>query len=165
MRIQNHVRDLTGGAEPFDCQVSRFLEKAIMISFNTDDAKMPRFGHREVSKWIKAVAAEYGCKTGEIAYIFCSDNRILEVNREYLGHDYFTDIITFDYTDGSTIAGDIFISLDTVRRNAGEYKVSFVQELMRVMIHGILHLTGQGDKTDAEFEEMKKKEDKALGML
>lgn len=136
-----------------------------MISFNADDVKMPKFGHREVTKWIKAVAAGYGYKIGEVAYVFCSDNRILEVNKEYLGHDYFTDIITFDYTENQKINGDIFISVDTVSRNAEEYNVPFYEELMRVMIHGVLHLTGQDDKTDREFREMKRKEDNALKML
>lgn len=136
-----------------------------MISYNVDDVRMPKFQHRAVSEWIKSVASEYGFKVGEVAYVFCSDARILEVNKEYLGHDYFTDIITFDYTEEQKIGGDIFISLDTVRRNAEEYGVTFENELMRVMIHGVLHLTGQGDKTKAQFKEMKDKENKALAML
>lgn len=136
-----------------------------MISYNVDDVRMPKFAHRFVSKWIREVAEEYGCKIGEIAYIFCSDPRLLEVNKQYLGHDYFTDIITFDYSEGEKIAGDIFISVDTVANNAKEYGVTFDNELMRVMIHGVLHLTGQGDKTDKEFREMKEKENKALSML
>ena len=136
-----------------------------MISYNVDDVRMPVFAHRSVSKWIKSVAGEYGCKIGEIAYIFCSDPRILEVNKQYLGHDYFTDIITFDYSEGNKISGDIFISVDTVANNAKEYGATFDNELMRVMIHGVLHLTGQGDKTDKEFRQMKEKENKALSML
>lgn len=136
-----------------------------MISYNVDDVRMPKFGHRAVSEWIKRVAAGYGFKVGEVAYIFCSDPKILEVNKEYLGHDYFTDIITFDYTEEEKIGGDVFISVDTVKKNAEEYGVSFENELMRVMIHGVLHLTGQGDKTKAQFKEMKEKENKALAML
>ncbi len=136
-----------------------------MISYNVDDVRMPKFAHRFVSNWIKSVAEGYDCKIGEIAYIFCSDTRILEVNKQYLGHDYFTDIITFDYSEGKRISGDIFISLDTVANNAKEYGVTFDNELMRVMIHGVLHLTGQGDKTDKEFREMKDKENKALSAL
>ena len=136
-----------------------------MITYNVDDVRMPKFAHRLVSNWIKNVAAQYACRIGEIAYIFCSDTKILEVNRQYLGHDYFTDIITFDYSGGGKIGGDIFISLDTVATNATEYGVTFDNELLRVMIHGILHLTGQGDKTDAEFQEMKNKENAALKLL
>lgn len=136
-----------------------------MISYNVDDVRMPRFAHRFVSNWIKSVAEGYGCQIGEIAYIFCSDPRIFEVNRQYLGHEYFTDIITFDYSEEKKLSGDIFISVDTVASNAKEYGVTFENELMRVMIHGILHLTGQGDKTDKEFRQMKKKENEALKLL
>ena len=136
-----------------------------MITYNADDVRMPDFAHRSVSKWIKTVAEGYGFKIGELGYMFCSDNRLLEMNKEYLGHDYFTDIITFDYVEGNVINGDIAISVDTVRKNAEEYGVTFDQELMRVMIHGVLHLTGQNDKTDAEFAEMKAKEATALAIL
>ena len=136
-----------------------------MITYNADDVRMPDFAHRSVSKWIKTVAEGYGFKIGELGYMFCSDNRLLEMNKEYLGHDYFTDIITFDYVEGNVINGDIAISVDTVRKNAEEYGVTFDQELMRVMIHGVLHLTGQNDKTDAEFAEMKQKEAAALAQL
>ena len=136
-----------------------------MVTYNVDDVRMPKFAHRLVSNWIKNVAAKYACTVGEIAYIFTSDAKILKVNRQYLGHDYFTDIITFDYTEGGSISGDIFISLDTVATNAHEYGVSFDDELMRVMIHGILHLTGQADKTDDEFRQMKEKENEALKLL
>lgn len=123
---------------------------------------MPKFAHRSVSKWIKSVAEGYGFKVGELGYMFCSDQRLLEINKEYLGHDYFTDIITFDYVEGNVINGDIAISVDTVAKNAKEYGVTFEQELMRVMIHGVLHLTGQGDKSEEEFAEMKRKEGEAL---
>ena len=136
-----------------------------MITYNADDVRMPDFAHRSVSKWIKTVAEGYGFKIGELGYMFCSDNRLLEMNKEYLGHDYFTDIITFDYVEGNVINGDIAISVDTVRKNAEEYGVTFDQELMRVMIHGVLHLTGQNDKTQAEFAEMKAKEATALAIL
>ncbi len=136
-----------------------------MISYNADDVRMPKFAHRSVSKWIKDVAEGYGFKVGELGYMFCSDQRLLEINKEYLGHDYFTDIITFDYVEGDVINGDIAISVDTVAKNAKEYGVTFNQELMRVMIHGVLHLTGQGDKSDEEFKEMKRKEGKALLLI
>ncbi len=112
--------------------------------------------------WIRSVAADYGKKLGDITYIFCDDERILAVNREFLQHDYYTDIITFDYSAGNTISGDIFISLDTVRSNAEEVGVTFEEELHRILIHGILHLTGQEDKTPETREEMTRKENIAL---
>lgn len=133
-----------------------------MVSYNTDGVKMPKIHKRETSAWIKTVAQEYGKKIGEIAYIFCSDEKILEVNRQYLQHDYFTDIITFDYCEDNTLNGDIFISVDTVASNAEEFGTSFDNELHRVIIHGILHLCGQDDKTDQEQEQMTRCENKAL---
>ena len=113
-----------------------------MITYQTEGVKMPNFKKRENTAWVKAVAAGYGKKVGEIAYIFVDDEKILEVNRQYLQHDYYTDIITFDYTEGDIISGDLFISLDTVRTNAGQVGASYDRELHRVMIHGILHLCG-----------------------
>ena len=125
---------------------------------------MPKIGKRETKAWIKAVAAKYGKKVGEVAYIFCDDEKILEVNREYLQHDYYTDIITFDYCEGDVLNGDIFISLDTVASNAEEFGVTFDEELHRVLIHGILHLCGQDDQTPELRAEMIAKENDALGM-
>jgi rRNA maturation RNase YbeY len=126
---------------------------------------MPLLDERKVSKWIRAVAAEYGFSVGNITYIFCSDERELAVNREFLGHDYYTDVITFDYSTASTLNGDIFISLDTVRSNAEMVGVQFEDELMRILIHGILHLTGQGDKTPETKAQMTQKEELALAKL
>lgn len=123
---------------------------------------MPALDERKVNRWIRAVAADYGFSVGNIHYIFCSDERELEVNRQFLGHDYYTDVITFDYTTGTTLNGDIFISLDTVRSNAETVGVSFEQELYRILIHGVLHLTGQGDKTPETKAVMTEKEEKAL---
>lgn len=133
-----------------------------MIRYTTDSIEMPTFDERKIGRWIRAVAADYGFSVGNINYIFCSDERELAVNREFLGHDYYTDIITFDYSTPSMLNGDIFISLDTVRSNAEELKVSFDEELRRILIHGILHLTGQGDKTPETKAEMTRKEDLAL---
>ncbi|MBQ5834519.1 MAG: rRNA maturation RNase YbeY, partial [Bacteroidaceae bacterium] len=113
---------------------------------------------------IRAVAAEYGKSIGDIAYIFCDDEKILEVNREYLNHDYYTDIITFDYTEENRISGDLFISLDTVRSNAEEQGCEYMEELFRVIIHGILHLCGIDDKGPGEREIMEAAENKALEM-
>ena len=136
-----------------------------MITYNTDGVKMPKIKKRETTAWIKAVATEYGRKTGEIGYMFVSDEKILEVNREYLGHDYYTDIITFDYDEGGTINGDIVISLDTVRSNAEALGKTYDEELHRVIIHGILHLCGINDKGPGEREIMEAAENKALALL
>lgn len=136
-----------------------------MISYNTDGVKMPDIRKRENTAWVKAVAATYGKKVGEIAYIFVDDEKILEVNRQYLQHDYYTDIITFDYTEGDTISGDLFISLDTVRTNAEQVGATYEQELRRVIIHGILHLCGINDKGPGEREIMEAAEDSALALL
>lgn len=136
-----------------------------MISYNTVNVKMPAIRRRDTSAWVKAVAASYGKKVGEIAYIFVDDEEILRVNREYLQHDYYTDIITFDYTEGDTISGDLFISLDTVRTNAEQFDKPYAEELHRVIIHGILHLCGINDKGPGEREQMEAAEDKALAML
>ena len=113
-----------------------------MISYQTEGVKMPDIKKKETTGWIKEVAACYGKRVGEIAYIFCSDDKILEVNRQYLQHDYYTDIITFDYCEGDRISGDLFISLDTVRSNAEQFEQPYDRELHRVIIHGILHLCG-----------------------
>lgn len=136
-----------------------------MISYNTVNVKMPAIRRRDTSAWVKAVAASYGKKVGEIAYIFVDDEEILRVNREYLQHDYYTDIITFDYTEGDTISGDLFISLDTVRTNAEQFDKPYDEELHRVIIHGILHLCGINDKGPGEREIMEAAEDKALALL
>ena len=133
-----------------------------MITYTTDSIEMPALDERKVNRWIRAVAADYGFAVGKINYIFCSDERELAVNREFLGHDYYTDVITFDYSTPSTINGDIFISLDTVRSNAEMVGTSFENELLRILIHGVLHLTGQGDKTPETKIEMTAKEEKAL---
>jgi probable rRNA maturation factor len=135
-----------------------------MISYNTDGVKMPNIKKREVSSWIKSVAASYDRKVGEVGYMFVNDDKILEVNKEYLGHDYYTDIITFDYDEGDTINGDIVISLDTVRSNSEEQHTEYDNELYRVIIHGILHLCGINDKGPGEREIMEKAENKALSM-
>ncbi len=134
-----------------------------MITYQTDGVAMPDIKKREVTEWIKQVAASYGKRVGEVAYIFCDDEKILEVNRQYLQHDYYTDIITFDYTEGPRISGDLFISLDTVRTNAEQFADGdYRRELHRVIIHGILHLCGINDKGPGEREQMEAAEDQAL---
>jgi rRNA maturation RNase YbeY len=136
-----------------------------MITYNTDGVKMPKIKKRDTTAWIKAVAASYGRKVGEVGYMFVSDEKILETNREYLGHDYYTDIITFDYDEDDTINGDIVISLDTVRSNSEQQHTEYDDELHRVIIHGILHLCGINDKGPGEREIMEAAENKALAML
>ncbi len=135
-----------------------------MITYSTDGVKMPKIKRRDITAWVKAVAAAYGRRVGEIGYMFVSDEKILEVNREYLGHDYYTDIITFDYDEGDVISGDLVISLDTVRTNAELFGKCYDEELHRVIIHGILHLCGINDKGPGEREIMEKAEDNALEM-
>ena len=136
-----------------------------MIFYTTENVKAPKLEKRKTNAWIKTVAEKYDKKIGEIAYIFCGDAKILEVNKTYLQHDYFTDIITFDYCEGAVLNGDIFISLDTVRTNAQEFGVTFENELHRILIHGILHLCGQEDKTPEARLEMTRKENEALQMI
>lgn len=136
-----------------------------MITYNAEGIRMPKIRKRETTAWIKTVAASYGLKVGDIGYMFVDDEKILEVNREYLGHDYYTDIITFDYDETDTINGDIVISLDTVRTNAVKFGKSYEEELYRVIIHGILHLCGINDKGPGEREIMEAAENKALAML
>lgn len=135
-----------------------------MITYQSEGVRMPNIKKRQTTQWIKAVAASYGKKVGEIGYLFCNDEHILEVNREYLGHDYYTDIITFDYSEGDVISGDLFISLDTVRTNAQQVGATYEQELNRVIIHGILHLCGINDKGPGEREIMEAAENKALSI-
>ena len=126
---------------------------------------MPAIKKRETTAWIRRVAATYGRKVGDIGYMFVNDEKILEVNNEYLGHDYYTDIITFDYDEGDTINGDLVISLDTVRTNAEKFGKDYDEELHRVIIHGILHLCGINDKGPGEREIMEAAENKALDLL
>ena len=135
-----------------------------MITYNTDGVNMPSIRKRNTTTWIRQVAATYGKKVGEVGYMFVNDERILEVNREYLGHDYYTDIITFDYNEGDVINGDLVISLDTIRTNAELLDKEYDEELHRVIIHGILHLCGLNDKGPGEREIMEEAENRALAM-
>ena len=125
---------------------------------------MPAIRRRDTTAWIRRVADTYQKKVGEVGYLFCDDEHILEVNREYLGHDYYTDIITFDYCEGNTISGDLVISLDTVRTNAEKYRKDYDEELHRVIIHGILHLCGLNDKGPGERKQMEAAENRALAL-
>lgn len=133
-----------------------------MINYLSENIALPTFDRIRVQNWIQRVATDYGFTLGDITYIFCNDERILEVNQQFLGHDYYTDIITFDYSTPSRISGDIYISLDTVSSNAEQLGISFRDELKRILIHGVLHLTGQEDKTPDTRAEMTRKENLAL---
>ena len=136
-----------------------------MISFLTENIKMPRLDRKAVRAWITAVAATYdGRRVGSLNYIFCNDDRILEVNKEFLGHDYYTDIITFDYSEPGKVSGDMFISIETVETNSFKFHSSYDKELMRVIIHGVLHLCGINDKGPGERAVMEAAEEKALDM-
>ena len=133
-----------------------------MIQYYNECPDTLPLDERRVSAWIQRTAARYGRQVGRINYLFCTDERILEVNRQFLQHDYYTDIITFDYSEGDTVSGDLFISVDTVRSNAAQYGARFDDELHRVIIHGVLHLCGQDDKAPADRAEMTRKENLAL---
>lgn len=133
-----------------------------MISFNSENVALPDLDFDKVVDWIEAVAADHGFTVGRISYLFCDDPYILEANRKFIDHDYFTDIITFDYTRRNRIGGDVMISLDTVASNAELLGLPYARELLRVIIHGVLHLCGINDKGPGEREIMEANEDRAL---
>lgn len=130
-----------------------------MVSYFTEDITFPFKLKRLTSKWLKFVAHSEARRLGDISIIFCSDQYILDVNRKYLNHDYYTDIITFDYCEGDLLSGDLFISIDSVRENAAFYGTAFENELNRVIVHGVLHLIGYDDHTEKEITQMRSKED------
>lgn len=136
-----------------------------MVHFIPEDCAIPPLNKGIISAWIEEVAALYNKKTGRINYIFCSEQKMAEVNMRYLKHDYFTDIISFDYSSGNTISGDLFIAPLTIASNAEQLKQPFRRELFRVLIHGVLHLCGFEDKTEEQQIRMRKEEDKVLDML
>ncbi len=135
-----------------------------MITFQVDGVGMPFIDERRVCRWLGEVAALHSREIGNINYCFCGDEEILRANREFLGHDYYTDVITFDYSHGDRVAGDILISLDTVRTNAETAGESYERELLRVIVHGVLHLCGIDDKGPGEREIMERHEDEALNV-
>jgi probable rRNA maturation factor len=137
-----------------------------MISFGYEDVDWRLDGEDEVAAWATLVLRQQGFTPSAITVVFCSDEHLLYLNKTYLNHDYFTDILTFNYTEGPSteLVGDLFISIDTVRSNAGEYSASFIDELHRVIIHGMLHLAGHDDQTDAAKATMRHQEDVALNL-
>jgi len=136
-----------------------------MIRFFIENVKFKFLYKKEVKQWLTRVAAAEGKRVGEVSIIFCSDEQLLQINRQYLQHDYYTDIITFDYTEENVLSGDLFISLDRVRANAEEYNQTFNRELHRVILHGLLHLCGYGDATEKQQKFMRTVEDKYLKEL
>lgn len=136
-----------------------------MISFETKNVRMPEFDFAKVEIWLNEVAAQYGKYIGNLNYLFCDDEEILQINKEFLHHDYFTDIITFDYTHKDKVGGDLFISLDTVKTNAEKYGSLYEKELLRVIVHGLLHLCGINDKGPGEREIMERHENESLSLF
>ena len=135
------------------------------VNFYAEDIEMPSIKKNETKEWIKSITTSYGKKVGDVSYIFCNDQKILEVNKQYLDHDYYTDIITFDYTEGDKIAGDIFISVDTVQSNAEQFGESFVRERHRVIIPGILHLCRIAAQSPEDRATMIENEHQALAVF
>ena len=133
-----------------------------MVSYFTQDIAFRFKEKRITSRWLKAVAESEGKRLGDIGIIFCSDNYLLNVNKEYLKHDYYTDIITFDYSEGNKLSGDLFISIDSVKSNAAFYEQEFHVELRRVIVHGLLHLMGYDDHSDEDITQMRTKENACL---
>ena len=136
-----------------------------MISFYFEDTKFVFKQKTLTRKWLKLVAESEICRIGDISVIFCSDNYILDINQRYLSHDYFTDIITFDYREGDRLSGDLFISVDSVKENSVEYGTEFNDELNRVIVHGLLHIIGYDDHTEEQTREMRSKENYYLSLL
>ena len=135
-----------------------------MVSYFTEDTSFAFNQKRFTTKWLKIVAQSEAKALGDIGIIFCSDNYILDVNIKYLGHDYYTDIITFDYCEGDILSGDLFISIDSVRENASFYGVDFPSELNRVIVHGLLHLIGYDDHSEEDIAVMRAKENYYLDL-
>ena len=135
-----------------------------MVTYNTEDIKFLFKGKLKNNKWLKLVAESEIRKLGDISIIFCSDNYILDINQKFLQHDYFTDIITFDYCQGEILSGDLFISIDSVRENSIEFGTEFEEELNRVIVHGLLHLIGYDDHCEEDIKIMRSKENYYLSL-
>ena len=135
------------------------------ITFQSEGVDDPQIDEAKLANWIESIAKLYNKEIGEISYLFCDDEKILEVNQQYLNHDFYTDIITFDYSEENMISGDIIISLQTVESNSQMYNTGFLEELHRVIIHGILHLSGLNDSTEEEEKVMRDAESNALKIL
>ncbi len=135
-----------------------------MVRYYFEDIKFQYKSRRFNNAWLRCVAEREQCRLGDLNIIFCSDPYLLNINLQYLGHDYYTDIITFDYSEKPVVSGDLFISVDTVRDNASFYGAGFDEELHRVIVHGLLHLIGYDDHTDADIAQMRLKENESLSL-
>lgn len=135
------------------------------ISYFSEDTKFSIKERRKLTRWIKVCIVKHGKKLGDLTFVFCSDRHLLSINQQYLKHSYYTDVITFDYSEDLTVSGDIFISVDTVLENSMTFKKEFLDELHRVIIHGVLHLCGFGDKSEYESQQMRLLEDECLSFL
>jgi len=135
------------------------------ISFHNESVNNKTPSKRLLKAWIKEFVANHGKKVGELAFVFCSDEKILEVNQNFLQHDYYTDIITFDYSEGGVISGDVFISVERVLENAASHQVDYTTELLRVISHGVLHLIGFQDKEEEKKVEMTRNEDLCMSLF
>ena len=140
-------------------------DKLEKLQILTENVAEPQLDWERIASWLDEVARLHGRVLGELTYIFCDDSRILEVNRRFLQHDYFTDIITFDYSRGKLLRGDMYISLDTVATNAEMVGAAYDTELLRVIVHGVLHLCGINDKGPGEREIMEANENQALDLM
>ena len=135
------------------------------ISFHNESVNNKTPSKRLLKAWIKEFVSNHGKKVGELAFVFCSDEKILEINQNFLQHDYYTDIITFDYSEGEVISGDIFISVERVLENAASHQVDYNTELLRVISHGVLHLIGFQDKEEKKKVEMTRNEDLCMSLF
>ncbi len=135
------------------------------IQYFNEDISFPKVKKRIITDWIKKVIVAEGKEVGDISFISCSDEYLLEVNKKFLDHDYYTDVITFDYVENDIVSGDIFISIDRIKANSVEFKCDFTNEFLRILIHGVLHLIGFGDKSKTESDVMRGKEDFYLARL
>ncbi len=136
-----------------------------MVEFNWSEAESFDLNDGVLNDWLNSVCVQEGFELGDVVVVFCSDEELLKTNRDFLNHDYYTDIITFDYCEDKLISGDLFVSIDRIKDNARALDVSESDELHRVIVHGVLHLCGYGDKGDEEELEMRKKEDFYLNKL
>lgn len=134
------------------------------ISYQSDGVSKPKLRYRMVSAWLKQIIGKHGYKSGDITYVFCNDEYLKNINIKYLAHDYYTDIVTFDYCDDKVISGDMIISVERVKENSVLFECKFTDELLRVMVHGLLHLLGYKDSTISETETMRSMENECLLM-
>jgi len=134
------------------------------IAFHNEGVTRPKLKYRIISAWLKKIISKYNCITGDLTYIFCDDEYLKNINVKYLNHDYYTDIVTFDYCTDKVVSGDMFISVDRVKENSVLFSCNFTDELLRVMAHGLLHLLGYMDSTDSETETMRKIENECIIM-